>query len=308
MLSVIYSDEFLEHDTGTRHPEKPERLTAIVSALKTAEFADKIQWETPTPITQRNSQFLLEKVHNPAYIRKVQKLAQTGGSDFYNDTIISPKSYHVAMLAVSAWLDGIDEVLKRNVPTFVAARPPGHHALKDTGMGFCLFANAAITAYYALTKPGINKVAILDWDVHHGNGTQAAVENNPQIAFASIHQSPFFPFTGREDETGIDNNVLNVRVLAGSTIEEYQQIFRGKIIPFLTDFRPDILIVSAGYDANQADKLGWVNLQPQDYSLLTEYCLQITNKIVFGLEGGYELNSLANSVIATIETCLKKII
>ncbi|TAF08981.1 MAG: histone deacetylase [Nostocales cyanobacterium] len=308
MLPVIYSDEFLQHNTGNLHPEKPERLTAIVQALKTADFADQIQWRSPTPINQRTGQFLLETVHSSEYIKKVQELAQTGGGNFYADTIISPKSYDVAMLTVSAWLDGIDEVLTKNFPAFVAARPPGHHALKDTGMGFCLFANAAIAANYALTKPGINRVAILDWDVHHGNGTQAAVENNPHIAFTSIHQSPFFPFTGREEETGIDNNVLNVRVLQGSTIAEYQPIFREKIIPFLTNFQPDILIVSAGYDANQADKLGWVNLQPQDYGLFTKYCLQITPKIVFGLEGGYELNSLANSVVATIEACLKTII
>jgi acetoin utilization deacetylase AcuC-like enzyme len=181
MLPVIYSDEFLEHNTGNRHPEKPERLTAIVQALKTADFADQIEWLLPTPINQRNLQFLLETVHSSEYIKKLKELARQGGSDFYADTIISPKSYDVAMLAVSAWLDGIDAVLTKNVPTFVAARSPGHHALKDTGMGFCLFANAAITANYALTKPGINRVAILDWDVHHGNGTQAAVENNPQI-------------------------------------------------------------------------------------------------------------------------------
>lgn len=308
MLPVIYADQFLEHNTGNRHPEKPERLTAIVKALKTAEFADKIEWRSPTPLTSRNLQFFLESVHSSEYIKKVQAIAQTGGGNFYADTIISPSSYDVALLAVGAWLDGVDQVLAKNVPAFVVARPPGHHALRDQGMGFCLFANAAITANYALTQPGINRVAILDWDVHHGNGTQAAVENNPNIAFGSIHQSPFFPFTGREDEFGINNNVLNFRVLQGSTIAEYQPIFRDKITPFFTKFQPDILIVSAGYDANQADKLGWVNLQPQDYGLFTEYCLQITNKIVFGLEGGYELNSLAESVIYTIATCLKTLI
>lgn len=216
-------------------------------------------------------------------------------------------SYDVAVLAVSAWMDGVDCTLATGQPTFVLARPPGHHALPDTGMGFCLFANAALAAHYALELPQIKRVAILDWDVHHGNGTQQLVENNPQIAFCSIHQSPFFPFTGRETEQGINNNVLNVRVKAGNTIKEYEPIFQEIIIPFLNHFQPDLLIISAGCDANESDSLGWVNLQPTDYGIFTKLCLQVTCRIVFGLEGGYELNSLSQSIVSTIKACISSV-
>ncbi len=177
MLPVIYSDEFLDHKTGRSHPENPERLTAIVNALKTAAFAEKIAWQEPTPVLEKRSLMpMLVKTHSPAYIKKVQEIAATGGGYLDGDTPVSPRSYDVALLAVSAWLDGVDTVLATANPAFVLARPPGHHAESDTGMGFCLFSNAAIAAFYALEQPGINRVAILDWDVHHGNGTQAIVD------------------------------------------------------------------------------------------------------------------------------------
>lgn len=301
MISVIYSEKFLLHKTGENHPERPERLLAVVAALKEKNNCLTIQWLTPN---LRNLDLRLQQIHHPDYLQKVYKMAQSGGGDFYGDTIVSPASYDVAVLAVSAWMDGVDCTLATGQPTFVLARPPGHHALRDTGMGFCLFANAALAAHYALELAQSKRVAILDWDVHHGNGTQELVENNPRIAFCSIHQAPFFPFTGRETERGMHNNVLNVRVKAGDTIREYESIFQEKIIPFLSNFQPDLLIISAGYDANQADSLGWVNLQPTDYGILTKLCLKVTRKILFGLEGGYELNSLSQSIVSTIEACM----
>jgi acetoin utilization deacetylase AcuC-like enzyme len=208
------------------------------------------------------------------------------------------------LLAVSAWLDGVEQVLATGAPAFVLTRPPGHHAEGDRGMGFCLFSNAAITAYYALEKQGINRVAILDWDVHHGNGTQAIVENHPQIAYCSLHQSPCYPGTGAADERGEYNNVLNLPMQPGSTVTEYQSAFENQIMPFLAEFQPDLLIVSAGYDANADDPLASMNLQPQDYGLFTKYCLRLTRRIVFGLEGGYDFSALSRSVVATIEQCL----
>jgi acetoin utilization deacetylase AcuC-like enzyme len=304
MLPVIYSDEFLDHETGYLHPEKPERLTAIVTALKDAVFADKIEWRSPTPPDARDLTPFLEKAHTQRYIYKVQEIALSGGGHLDGDTPISPRSYDVALLAVSAWLDGVDAVLATQNPAFVLSRPPGHHAEKDAGMGFCLLSNAAIAALYALKQPGIKRIAILDWDVHHGNGTQSIVETNPQIAFCSLHQYPSYPGTGRATERGFHNNVLNLPIPPGSDIGIYQPVFEKKVIPFLSDFQPDLLIVSAGYDANADDPLASINLQPEDFGLFTDYCLGITRKILFGLEGGYDLPALSQSVLATIERCL----
>lgn len=220
------------------------------------------------------------------------------------DTPVSPQSYDIALLAVSAWLDGVDRVLASGEPAFVLARPPGHHATRTTGMGFCLFANAAIAAYYALEKPDVNRVAILDWDVHHGNGTQAIVERNPQIIYCSLHQFPCYPGTGAASDRGMHDNVLNLPLPAGSTLADYQPLFASKIVPFLSEFQPDLLLISAGYDANKDDPLASISLQPQDYGVFTDYCLKITRRILFGLEGGYDLQALAKSVVATLESCL----
>ncbi|WP_066425351.1 histone deacetylase [Anabaena sp. 4-3] len=305
MFPVIYSDEFLDHKTGRYHPENPERLTAIVNALKKSELAEKLTWQSPTPASENLSLMsLLSKAHSPAYIKKLQEIAATGGGYLDGDTPVSPRSYDVALLAVSAWLDGVDTVLNSENPAFVLSRPPGHHAESDTGMGFCLFSNAAIAAFYALEQPAVNRVAILDWDVHHGNGTQAIVEMHPQIAYCSLHQYPCYPGTGRATEHGFHNNVLNLPVPPGSDITVYQPLVEQKIVPFLAEFQPDLLIVSAGYDANADDPLASINLQPRDYAVLTDYCLGITRKILFGLEGGYDFETLAQSVIATIAPCL----
>ncbi|GAB1544420.1 histone deacetylase [Scytonema sp. NUACC21] len=304
MLPVIYSDEFLDHQTGSFHPEKPERLTAIATALKLAPFAEQIEWRLPSSPEARPLMPFLQQAHTQRHINKIKEIALAGGGYLDGDTPVSPRSYDVALLAVSAWLDGIDIVLETGKPAFVLARPPGHHAVSDEGMGFCLFSNAAIAAFYALQKPGIHRVAILDWDVHHGNGTQAIVEEHPQVAYCSLHQYPCYPGTGRATDKGFHDNVLNLPMPPGSDIEVYQPVFEKKVVPFLSNFQPDLLIVSAGYDANADDPLASINLQPKDYGVFTDYCLGITRKILFGLEGGYDFESLSKSVVATIERCL----
>ncbi len=304
MLSVIYSDEFLQHDNGLFHPERPERLTAIVNALQAAPWAAKIDWQLPTPVESRSVMPLLQKIHDQHYIDLVQRIARRGGGMLDGDTRISPRSYDIALLAISAWLDGVDRVLATNNPAFVLARPPGHHAERSRGMGFCLFSNAAIAAYYALEQSGIEKVAILDWDVHHGNGTQEIVERESKIAYCSLHQSPCYPGTGQASERGFYNNVLNLPMASGSTMSDYQPMFEQQVIPFLKEFQPDLLIVSAGYDATADDPLAGIALEPQDYGVFTRYCLGLTRRILFGLEGGYHLTALAQSVVATIASCL----
>jgi acetoin utilization deacetylase AcuC-like enzyme len=304
MLPVIYSDEFLEHKTGRLHPECPERLIAITTALKSASFASEITWRSPTSVHQRPVISLIEEVHTKSYIKSVEELASSGGGFLDTDTAVSPRSYDVALLAVNAWIDGVDTVLETEEPAFVLARPPGHHAEKDYGMGFCLFGNAAIAAFYALKQPGISRVAILDWDVHHGNGTQALVQENPNIAYCSLHQFPCYPGTGKVSDRGSHSNVLNLPIPPESDITIYQPLFDKYVVNFLTDFQPDLLIISAGYDANADDPLARINLQPQDYGLFTEYCLGITRRILFGLEGGYDFAALSESVLATIEKCL----
>lgn len=304
MLSIIYSDEFLLHETGYFHPEKPERLTAIKNALKTALWADQLQWKVPTPVAQRSVIADIERVHTTSYIEAVRILANRGGGYLDADTPVSPRTFEVAQLAVSAWLDGVDEVWQTGEPSFVLARPPGHHAVSDRGMGFCIFSNAAIAAFYALQKPDVNRVAILDWDVHHGNGTQAIVETNPNIAYCSLHESPQYPGTGAADEQGFHHNVLNIPIRSGSAIAQYQCAFKHEVMPFLVNFQPDLLIVSAGYDANSDDPLAGICLQPDDYSFFTHECLQLTRRVLFGLEGGYDLEALAQSVAVTVQSCL----
>jgi acetoin utilization deacetylase AcuC-like enzyme len=302
MFPVIYSDDFLLHETGVLHPEQPARLSAIVSALKRAIWANRIDWREPTATQTRSPLAWIEKIHPAAYIQSVQQICQSGGS-IDPDTPVSTKSYEVALLAVNAWLDGVDFALSIGEPAFVLARPPGHHAEPDRGMGFCIFSNAAIAATYALEN-GAQRVAILDWDVHHGNGTQAVTAYNPQLAYCSLHEFPHYPGSGKAIERGVYKNLLNLPMQAGSTIADYQPLFETKVMPFLTEFQPDLLIVSAGYDANSADPLANIALKPSDFGIFTDYCLQVTRKIVFGLEGGYDFDSLGASVVETIDRCL----
>jgi acetoin utilization deacetylase AcuC-like enzyme len=303
MFPVFYSDEFLLHDTGHFHPERPERLRAVCQALQSVAWADQIEWRNPTSVEVRSPMAWVQQIHSRQYIEAVRQLANRGGGHVDGDTPVSSRSFEVALLAVNAWFDSIDFALQAEQPSFVLARPPGHHALAEIGMGFCLLSNAAIAAHYALAN-GAKRVGILDWDVHHGNGTQAIVETNPKIVFCSLHESPQYPGTGRASDQGFHNNVLNLPMQAGSTIADYQPLFEQQVIPFLSRFQPDLLIVSAGYDANKDDPLAGISLQPDDYGVLTEYCLKLTSKVVFGLEGGYDLKALSASVLATIEPCL----
>ncbi len=302
MLSVIYAATFSDHKTGAFHPESPDRMATIETAIARMDQPDRIGWQQPTPVSERSPLPWIERVHDNAYVRSLQHLCEQGGGHVDEDTPVSAASYAVALLAVNAWLDGVDRA-REGSPCFVAARPPGHHALPDRGMGFCLFSNAAIAAHYALGQ-GCERVAILDWDVHHGNGTQAIVEHHPQIAYCSLHEFPHYPGTGRANETGDFNNVLNIPMNGGSDGRDYDRAFDAQVMPFLRSFAPELVIVSAGYDAAAADPLSSINLMPLDYGRMTRSVLSFTRSVLFGLEGGYDLAALGASVVATIDACL----
>lgn len=302
-MRIIFSEQFLDHKTGRYHPESPQRLIAIRDNLM-GSLNNKLDWLEPTPVNESNAIKWVSKIHDINYVERIKTIAKRGGGKLDEDTPVSAKSYDIALLTVSSWLDGVNQVLSDNEPCFVLARPPGHHATANMGMGFCLFSNAAIAANYALSQQGVKKVAILDWDVHHGNGTEDIIADNPNIIYCSLHQYPCYPGTGKESDRGLYDNVLNIPLKAGSTIKEYELYFQEKVIPFLSKFVPDLLIISAGYDANHEDPLAGVSLFPQDYYTLTKHCLKITRNIVFGLEGGYHLEALAESVEQTILACL----
>jgi acetoin utilization deacetylase AcuC-like enzyme len=303
-MHIFYSDVFLDHQTGFGHPERPERLRAIAKHLHQSPLSSHLDWKLPSSLEVRDPIPWILTAHTPDYLEQVKAVVAQGGGRLDPDTPLSAQSDEVACLAVNAWLDGVDSVLALQKPAFVLARPPGHHALPNQGMGFCIFGNAAIAALYALTQPNIGRVAILDWDVHHGNGTEAIVSEHPQIAYCSLHQYPFYPGTGSAQDNG--PRLLNIPMRSGSTLPDYETAFQTQVIPFLKTFSPDLLIVSAGYDAAQADPLASVNLNPEDFGLLTTHCLALTPKIVFGLEGGYHLNSLAIAVESTLAACLGK--
>ncbi|WP_024546793.1 histone deacetylase [Picosynechococcus sp. NKBG15041c] len=301
MIHVIYSAQFLGHDTGRGHPESPRRLEAITAALKAVPWAKQIIWHEPTAIARRNPLPWVHQCHGEYYLRQIQKLAESGGGHWDLDTLVSPKSFAIALLAVNACLDGVDLACKTQEPVFALVRPPGHHATRTTGMGFCLLSNVAIAAHYALTLPGMQKVAILDWDVHHGNGTEFLVEQNPAIFYCSLHQDPAYPGTGQAHDQGQHQNILNIPLRSGTGGDVYAEKFQQVILPRLNSFQPDLLIVSAGYDANAKDPLASMNLQPRDYRTFSEFCQQLHCPIVFALEGGYHLQALADSVVATLE-------
>ena len=278
------------------HPERPDRLRACVSALESCEFSHKLNWLSPRSATEDE----LEWIHSKEHINNVKQVCKSGGGYLDPDTPVCPESYDIALKSAGAWLDGVDEILAGN-SALILSRPPGHHAEADRAMGFCLFSNAALAAVYALKQSTINKVAIFDWDVHHGNGTQNIVKSNFDIAYVSIHQFPFYPGTGSQIEKGDFNNVLNIPVPSGFGSTEYKQLFDEQIFPFIQNFHPDLLIISAGFDAHRNDPLAGINLEADDFTIMTKRCLEIQPNLLLGLEGGYDLEALGQCCVGVCE-------
>ncbi|MBM3237125.1 hypothetical protein FJZ31_12605 [Candidatus Poribacteria bacterium] len=309
----IYHDIYLQHKTGANHPEKPQRLTAIVTRLKTARLS-AVLVVTPTPLFA--SPEWITTIHTPQYVERVQKSCQASAQTprlsavlDSVDTPISPESYEVAVAAVGGVLSAIDGVMEGKFKNaFCAIRPPGHHALKDRAMGFCLFNNVAIGARYIQKKYGLSKVLIVDWDVHHGNGTQAAFYDDPTVLYFSVHQYPFYPGSGNEEEKGTGTGLgytINVPLPAGSGDAEYKKAFEEKLRPKALEFKPDFVLISAGFDAHKDDPLGGMKVTANGFADMTSIVKEIAERCCEGrlvsvLEGGYSLDDLAESVEAHI--------
>ncbi len=307
---MIYHPDALLHDPGAGHPERPARLEAIVQQLKDQALWDEVLHLQPQLAPRR----ALLRAHSPAHLDQVAALARVERPIYVSqDTAASPNTHRAALLAAGAPLTAIDALLAgRADHAFCCMRPPGHHAEVEQIMGFCFFNNAAVAAHYLRAECGCDKVAIIDWDVHHGNGTQHIFEADGSVFFCSIHQAPLYPGTGAADERGQGagrGQTLNIPVPAGSTDAEYLGHFTDTIIPALDQFQPDFILLSAGFDAHRRDPLGQVLLSAEGYGELTELVLQLATRhcegrLVSLLEGGYDLEATAASVAAHLSALL----
>ena len=304
----VYSDVYLKHNTGAGHPERAERLTAIVDRLQQSGLlAEMVRLEPVAAAPE-----WITAVHSPQYLERVRTNCLAGAPHLDStDTPVSAESYAAALSAAGGVLAAVDGVMSGKVRNaFCAVRPPGHHALKERAMGFCLFNNVAIAARYLQKQHKLARVLIVDWDVHHGNGTQAAFNDNPTVFYFSTHQSPFYPGTGRAEERGEGKGVgskLNVPLPAGSGDADYLKAFEEKLKPAADAFKPDFVLVSAGFDAAQGDLLGRMKITPDGYAALTRIVKSIAERhcqgrLVSVLEGGYNLEALAASVEAHVRT------
>jgi len=306
MNTLYYSHpDFLLHETGAGHPESPDRLRLIAAALATAEFA-QLQRESPPLGTERQ----IRLVHPQSHIDNILKaLPETGLNYLEADTPISPESGQAAFRAVGAVCDAVDKILSGMADNaFCAIRPPGHHAKPGQAMGFCLFNNIAIAANYARQHYRLDRVAIVDFDVHHGNGTQSAFYNDPGVLYVSSHQMPNYPGTGYPQETGA-GNIINVPLAAGDTGVEFKQKYSELILPVLKNFRPELVLVSAGFDAHKDDPLAGVKLVEDDFKWVTQALMEIAEsccqgRMISALEGGYNLKALAASVAVHVKTLM----
>ncbi len=299
---------FIRHDTGLGHPERPDRMRAIDKVLGHDVFRDLVREEAPL---REDVQEHIARAHAPGYFEKIRAAVEHVDhlKQLDGDTVVSPGSWEAALRAVGAGLNAVDAVMAgRAANAFCQVRPPGHHAESNSILGFCLFSNAAIAAHYARSKHGAERVAVVDFDVHHGNGTQEIFWSDPDLFYGSTHQMPLFPGTGALGERGV-GNVWNAPMRAGDGGERFREAFESRILPALHNFGPDILLISAGFDAHQADPLGNMRLVEADYMWATERLADMAKRhangrIVSMLEGGYDLTALAKSVAVHVKTLM----
>ena len=295
-VSLFYSDTLLVHTPPSGHPERPERLRSLMNHLRSSVVWNSLHQLTPLPASIDH----VLMVHTRQHLETIQHICETGGGVLdEGDTHAVARSYEVAMLAAGAVVNAVDVVLDGQTSgAFCAVRPPGHHAERDRAMGFCLFNNVAIGARYAQQHHGLDSVAILDWDVHHGNGTQHIFEDDPTVFYISLHQYPFYPGTGSRNERGRgkgEGYTLNVPLSAGTGEDEYVSLFEKEIVPALDRFKPGLLLLSSGFDAHRDDPLGGMKLTEHSFGKFTSMVRNLA-PIVSVLEGGYNLDALSKSV------------
>jgi acetoin utilization deacetylase AcuC-like enzyme len=298
----VYHPVYLQHDVGSGHPESPARLQAIVARLEESGTIERLTKIEPVPAPDE----WITQVHDPSYLAALRARAPvTGYVRLDADTVMSPGSLQAAYLAVGGLLAAADAIMAGHVNNaFCAVRPPGHHAERDRAMGFCLLNNVAIAARYFQRRYGLAHVLIVDWDVHHGNGTQQAFEDDPTVLVFSTHQYPHYPGTGRASDRGRgpgEGLTINVPMVAGQGDKEYREVFQEVLVPAADAFKPDVVLISAGFDAHRDDPLASMALTEDGYAELTRIVVGIARqhsegRLLSSLEGGYDLRALAASV------------
>jgi acetoin utilization deacetylase AcuC-like enzyme len=299
-VALFTHPDMLAHRPGVGHPESPERLQAVLDALDAADLGLDRHAATEAAVAD------LERLHPADHVARLLAAAPDSGlRQLDADTVLSPGSVRAARLAAGAVIDAVRAVARgETARAFAAVRPPGHHAEPDTSMGFCLFSNVAVAARVAQSE-GMARVAVIDFDVHHGNGTQAAFEADDSLFLGSIHQSPLYPGTGAASETGV-GNIVNVPVPPHAAREAWRGAFAGGLMPALEAFRPDLILISAGFDAHRRDPLAHQSLEAQDFAWATRAVLEVARsrcggKVVSSLEGGYDLEGLGRSAVAHVQ-------
>lgn len=310
-MTLLYSQPcFLHHETGA-HPERAERIRLIPERLERAGLAQKCRQVDFQPVSRQR----LTLVHSPKYVDEIWAFDKSGGGYIESDTVVGPGSYQVALMAAGCACDAVQRVLRgEDNQALCLVRPPGHHALNNHAMGFCLFNNVAVAARMAIEEFGLDRVLIVDWDVHHGNGTQAAFWDDPRVGYYSIHRWPFYPGTGGEDETGGGRGLgftRNLPVRFGTEREDFLDIFHGSLERFAAKVKPQLVLLSAGFDAHRLDPVGNLGLETEDYLPLTNLVLDVADahaggKFVSVLEGGYNPQVMADCLQSHLAEMLKR--
>lgn len=303
-VAIVYSPRYLLHNKGIEHPESPQRLAVLAKGLQNSPFAKELEWLDPVEVEED----VLLSVHTQSYINLLRTFAFMGGGWLDADTFVSATSFDIALLAVGGAIRAIEDAWRRMRHSFALVRPPGHHASRDSGAGFCLLNNIACAIKYGQECLGVRKVLIVDWDLHHGNGTQDIFYADSSVLYFSLHQHPWYPGTGKIEEVGEGEGkgyTVNVPLPAGCGDDEYITVFEEVLRPLAHRFVPDLIAVSAGFDAHFADPLGGMLVSPYGYARMTRIVKELNQEICQGgiflvLEGGYNVDGLLASVQAVI--------